>query len=175
MFKVINIIIDRCFFTLSFIVGVQLPEFINQYTQRLSGHLNEASLQLTKFQRLADQHYQGDLILLVKRYQANSDPVIVETATIIEQLLLRIEMLEHQLAMLIENNYFDKLQYFFINLEPSLAKATAQQFTLAIPLEINALTTGGLLAILLLFIKAFITFAMKKLSRSLWPTQIENN
>ena len=44
MLKILSTLFDRCLFTLTFILGLQLPEFIQQYSQRLSGHLNEALL-----------------------------------------------------------------------------------------------------------------------------------
>ncbi len=57
MLTLINNIIDRCFFTVTFILGVQLPEFMQQYQQRLGGHLAEAQSQLAQFEVIAQQHF----------------------------------------------------------------------------------------------------------------------
>lgn len=103
MFRIINNIIDRCIFTVVFILGVQLPEFLIQYKQRLSGHLSEANLHLVQFQNIADQHYQGNLSAMVLKYQENSEPSIVNTAEIINQLISRVEYLQQQLNVVTNN------------------------------------------------------------------------
>lgn len=54
MKKLITTLFDRILFTVSFILGVQAPEFMQQYIQRLSGHLDEAKHQLQQFQLIAD-------------------------------------------------------------------------------------------------------------------------
>ena len=41
-------------FTLSLLLGLQLPHFLQQYETRLQGHFAEAQLQLAQFQSLAD-------------------------------------------------------------------------------------------------------------------------
>ncbi|MEW6991474.1 DUF2937 family protein [Colwelliaceae bacterium 6441] len=169
MFTLINTIIDRCLFTLTFIVGVQLPEFMNQYIQRVSGHLNEAKQQLSQFQSLADLHYQGDITLLVKQYRLNNDPVIVDTATIIEQLMNRVDHLDNHLFHLLTNDYLSNLQQFLFHMDLSMVKATAQHFTLAIPLTINALSTGFVFALLTLIVKLGLTYCVKQCSQKLWP------
>ena len=51
MLKLFTQLFDRILFTLSFILGVQIPEFMQQYTQRLSGHFDEANYQLSQFHR----------------------------------------------------------------------------------------------------------------------------
>ena len=79
-------LIDRVLFTLAFLIGVQLPGFIQQYSQRLSGHLAEAENQLQQYQNLADLHFNGQLTQLVSRYQSNPDPAINEVAAIVSGL-----------------------------------------------------------------------------------------
>jgi len=150
MFSLINKIIDRCFFTLAFIAGVQLPAFINHYIQRISGHLSEAKLQLSQFQQLADNHYQGNLATLINQYKSNNDPAIADTATVVEQLISRINYLEAQFNSLFNVEYLNQLRYFVTNIDLVIAKQTTEQFKLAIPLDVNALTTGLIFAFLIM-------------------------
>ena len=135
-------IFDKCVFTLTFIIGVQLPEFMQQYIQRLSGHLNEASFQLQQFQYIANSQYQGSLLALIEKYQANSDRAIQQTGDLISNLLQRTQYLELQLSQLQQGEYLERLLYFIREVDLELAKATLEQFQLAIPLEPNALVTG---------------------------------
>jgi len=149
-------LLDRCLFTFSFIVGVQLPEFVQQYSQRLSGHLNEASHHLSQFQAIADSQYQGSLLTLISRYQANSDIAIVQTGDVIAELMTRIELFELQLSHLQQGDLYQRLYYFIIEMDIELARATAFQFQLAIPLETQALLLGACLALLILLMQSVI-------------------
>jgi hypothetical protein len=163
MFTLINNIIDRCFFTLSFIVGIQLPEFIQQYIQRLSGHLNEAQFQLQEFQKIAEQHYQGSLATMVIKYKENTEPSIQSTAELIELLGTRINSYQLHLQQVSETDYINKLYQFITNLDIAIAQATAKSFVLAIPLSVDALATGATIAIVLLIIKELSLFLIGKL------------
>jgi hypothetical protein len=169
MFRVINNIIDRCFFTLTFILGVQLPAFIIQYKHRLSGHLTEAKSHLAQFQTIADQHYQGDLSAMVVKYQTNSEPSIVNTAEIINQLILRVEYLKLQLNAVMNNVYIEQVFDFILNADRTIIRDTLVDFSLTIPLELNALSTGVIIAIIGLLIKEISSYLFKLFSKKVWP------
>ena len=162
MLTLINTLIDRCMFTLMFILGVQLPEFINQYIQRLSGHLEESKQQLSNYQTLAEQYFNGEITLLIKRYKGNSDPMIVDSATVIEQLIQRTEYLTNHLTSLDTKDYFQQLTQFALNFDPQLLQKTAEYYQLAIPLHINALSTGAVIASLFVLINFVCTRCVKR-------------
>ena len=169
MFRVINNIIDRCFFTITFILGVQIPAFIIQYKHRLSGHLSEAKLHLVQFQTIADQHYQGDLSAMIMKYQTNSEPSIVNTAEIIKQLVLRVEFLELQLNAIINNAYIEQVFNFIVYADRTIIRDTLIDFSITIPLELNALATGAIIAIVGLLIKEVSSYIFKLFSKNIWP------
>jgi dUTPase len=169
MFRIINNIIDRCFFTITFIIGVQLPAFIIQYKHRLSGHLSESKLHLVQFQTIADQHYQGDLSAMVIKYQTNSEPSIVNTADIINQLIVRVNYLQEQLSAVTNNAYIDQIINIIINADKAIIRDTLIDFSIAIPLEVNALSTGVILAISALLMKEAFDYLLKGLKQKFWP------
>lgn len=162
MLTLINTLIDRCMFTLMFILGVQLPEFINQYIQRLSGHLEESKQQLSNYQALAEQYFNGEISLLIKQYKGNSDPIIVDSATVIEQLVQRTEYLTNHLSSLDTQDYFQQLSQFALNFDAQLLHKTAEFYQLAIPLHINALSTGAVIASLFVLINLVCTHCVKR-------------
>ncbi|WP_170246376.1 DUF2937 family protein [Colwellia hornerae] len=174
MFRVINNIIDRCFFTVTFILGVQLPAFIIQYKHRLSGHLSEANLHLVQFQNIADQHYQGNLSAMITKYQANSEPSIVNTAEIINQLVERVEYLQSQLSMIINDVYIEQIFNFIVYADRAIIKNTLTDFSLTIPLEINALSTGAVIAIVGLIAKEIVVSLIKLLAKKISPNHQKN-
>lgn len=161
MFTLINNIIDRCFFTAIFILGVQLPEFMQQYQQRLAGHLAEAQSQLNQFEIIAQQHFDGSIITMVTRYKDNSEAAIVSTGELIERLSLRVEYLSTHLAQITQSDYLHNVYLFIWHLDNEIARGTAEHFSMAIPLEINAIVTGGTLAITTLILKAIFVNLIK--------------
>ena len=161
MLKVLIRLIDRCLFTCVFIIGVQLPEFIQQYSQRLSGHLNEALMQLNSFQLIADRHFEGNLSIMINKYLINSEPSIKETANIIVNTSNRVSDLQTHLFNLEETEYIKRLYYFITEYDASMAQATLQQFQLAIPLSLSALLTGATFA-LLVVIMSHVSFELSK-------------
>jgi|TARA_B110000211_G_scaffold48924_1_gene53203 hypothetical protein len=161
MFTLINNIIDRCFFTAIFILGVQLPEFMQQYQQRLAGHLAEAQSQLNQFEIIAQQHFDGSIITMVTRYKDNSEAAIVSTGELIERLSLRVEYLSTHLAQITQSDYLHNVYLFIWHLDNEIAKGTAEHFSMAIPLELNAIATGGTLAITALILKTITVNLIK--------------
>jgi hypothetical protein len=161
MFTLINNIIDRCFFTAIFILGVQLPEFMQQYQQRLAGHLTEAQSQLNQFEIIAQQHFDGSIITMVTRYKDNSEAAIVSTGELIERLSLRVEYLSTHLAQITQSDYLHNVYLFIWHLDNEIAKGTAEHFSMAIPLELNAIATGGTLAITALILKTITVNLIK--------------
>jgi hypothetical protein len=168
MLRIIHNIIDRCFFTIVFILGVQLPEFIIQYKQRLSGHFTEAKLHLVQFQAIADQHYHGDLSAMIIKYKTNLEPSIMNTAEVINQLIHRVSYLQQQLNIVTNNDYMEQVFNIIFLADRAIIQNTLVDFSMAIPLEINALTTGVALAIISLLTKELLVHSIRYLSHKLW-------
>lgn len=162
MFTLINNVIDRCFFTLTFILGVQLPEFMQQYQQRLAGHLAEASSQLAQFELIAQQHFDGNLITMITRYKDNTEASIISTGELIERLSVRVDYLASHLAQISQADYLHSMYQLIWHLDQEIARGTAEHFSMAIPLELNAIATGGTLAIGVLLLKELTVFSVKR-------------
>lgn len=162
MLSVIGNLIDRCLFTLLFICGVQLPAFIQHYFQRVYGHYNEAKLQLSHYQAVADIHFQGDLSKLVESFKQNPEQAVVHSADIIEQLIVRVDYLSQQIAGLKQENYLEQIKFIVQRIDVEIAQQTIKQFTLNIPLNVEALSTGLIIAILFVLIKGIFILSVQK-------------
>jgi hypothetical protein len=162
MFALINNVIDRCFFTLTFILGVQLPEFMQQYQQRLAGQLAEANSQLNQFESIAQQHFDGSLTTMITRYKDNTEASIISTGELIERLSVRVEYLASHLTQITQADYLNSVYQFIWHLDQEMARGTAEHFSMAIPLELNAITTGATLAIGVLLLKELMLLTIKR-------------
>jgi hypothetical protein len=162
MFALINNVIDRCFFTLTFILGVQLPEFMQQYQQRLAGQLAEANSQLNQFESIAQQHFDGSLTTMITRYKDNTEASIISTGELIERLSVRVEYLASHLTQITQADYLNSVYQFIWHLDQEMARGTAEHFSMAIPLELNAIATGATLAIGVLLLKELMLLTIKR-------------
>ncbi len=172
MFRIVNNIIERCFFTVAFILGVQLPELLIQYQHRLSGHLTEAKLHLLQFQTIADKHFQGDLSAMVLKYQENTESSIVSTANIINQLITRVDYLQQQLIIITESSYIEQVINTIMYADRTIIRQAIMEFSMAIPLNLNALTTGAVFAITGLLIKELFRYTILYINKKLKPESI---
>jgi hypothetical protein len=166
MLALINNILDRCFFTIAFILGVQLPEFMQQYQQRLAGHLNEAQSQLGQFEVIAQQHFDGSLVTMIARYKNNSEASIINTGELIERLSTRVQYLVGHLEEITTASYLDSVYQFIWHLDKQIAAGTAETFSMAIPLELHAIATGATIAIGSLLLKELSVFVVKYLFKA---------
>ncbi|XQW86601.1 DUF2937 family protein [Thalassotalea piscium] len=149
MLKFLVQLIDNVLFTLMFLLGIQLPAFINAYRQHLSGHLNEAKTFLNQYQSIADLQYQGNIEQLVAAFQNNSDIAIKQISSVITNNIESVHTYQQQLFQLEDANYLRRIYYFITELDFDKAVETLRNFVPAIPLEINALITGFILSLLL--------------------------
>lgn len=162
IYTLFSTLFDRVLFTVCFIAGVQLPEFIQQYGQRLSGHLNEARRHLEQFQYIANVQYEGSLSKLVDNYLANNDEAIQQTGELVTSLQEREALLQTNMLGLQDSNYVNRILNFFEHLDTEMAQATFQQYVLAIPIEVNALITGLVVALIVILTKATTVYCCKK-------------
>ena len=151
MKKVLTALSDRIVFTASFIIGIQLPAFINAYRQRLSGHLEEAKTQLQQYQMIADQQFNGSLESLVQSFISNSDEAIKNVGGVIQTTLTTVESYRQQLSLLNQENYLYQVFYFFKHIDVVKFRATIEIFTPAIPLSVEAIATGACFALITSF------------------------
>lgn len=153
MFSFLSRIIDHILFTALFIAGIQFPAFIQQYKQLINGKLSEASFHLQKYQNIADQFFSGKLSELITNYQQNADPAVNHTATLLSDTVERVGFLQGQFDGLSQESYLHKLWYFVREVDVASAELTLKNFQPAIPLSIEAISTGVVFAIVALALK----------------------
>ncbi|WP_394173272.1 DUF2937 family protein [Thalassotalea litorea] len=152
MFRLIASLSDKIIFTVTCLLGMQIPAFINAYKQRLAGHLDEAHLQLQSFQSIADKHHHGDISQLLVAYRNSGDPGVHASAELVLNLIDRIAWLTSHLNNLTQGDYLQQVYYFLTGMDSAIARATLHDFQLALPLQPSALATGLILALLSTFV-----------------------
>jgi hypothetical protein len=140
--KIVVGFIDRLFFAAGVLVFLQLPNFIDQYTQRFGGFYDAERAHLEKYQLIADQNFAGDLKALIRQFKAGGSQAIIQTGEAIEKTVLRVTEFEKGLRALEGSDFIKKVMYLSTNIDYGLAKGTLRVFKPGIPFSVEALACG---------------------------------
>ncbi|REL26795.1 DUF2937 family protein [Thalassotalea euphylliae] len=149
--------LDYCLFTLGFILAVQLPEFIQQYKQYLAGKLSETQWHLNGYQQIADQNYQGSLPDLIQDYLASGKQAIEQTGQLVNEMLARKQSLADTIASLESSSYIEQVFSLLTKVNVEDAETVLSYYQLAIPLTVEALASGVVLAFTFIWLRMLFT------------------
>jgi hypothetical protein len=78
-------------FGICLLLGIQGPNFVEQYEARVDAHWLEVSANLKGFQEIADRFHGGDLMALIRHHQASPDSTFHAEAEPLEKMVARRE------------------------------------------------------------------------------------
>lgn len=154
---------------ISLLLGLQIPNFIDQYQKRVDAHLREVSINLLPFQEIADKYFAGDMNKLVELHRSSAEKPFQEEGAAIEKMIARKLRFEADLAAL-NTSLPMKTLHVLLHGDSEIRNEVLAQYTYAVPLNQDALVFGSCvaLAILLLveLLSALVRLAFKKSSPS---------
>jgi len=131
-------LIDRILCVLGAVLFSQAPEFMQQYLQRLGGHLEEARRQLAQFQALARQ--AGKTVSeLAAQYAANVDPAVASMGKLVNDTEARANALAAAEMALREASAWERPFVFLRHLDGEIASGTANVFKPAVPTTLEGM------------------------------------
>jgi hypothetical protein len=149
-------------FALTLLLGLQIPNFLQQYEIRLDGHYIEAKNHLLEYQRVADRHFAGDLQALVTKHLNSDEKFVQDEAFVIKNLFNRFNELQAQKDRL-NAPLLERLLFLAGQLKSPLFRETQNSYNAEIVLNKNAISVGlvfalicSLLLELLFFISALL-------------------
>jgi hypothetical protein len=140
-------LIDRLLFVAGFIVALQLPQFIDHYTQRYGGYHQALADSMEEYQRNANEHYGGDLDKLIADLEAAPSAGIHDIGSKLAADRAKETAMRQGLEILEHGSLVDKLWYLSRHLDREIAQGTWMAFTPGLPLTTDALICGLLGAI----------------------------
>ncbi|MFA6287857.1 MAG: DUF2937 family protein [Opitutaceae bacterium] len=150
--KVGDTLIDRLLCVFGAVLFCQLPEFIQQYLQRLGGRLDEARRQLAQFTEVAAQS-KLTLAEFITRTGHNADESVARLAGVMSDAVTRVDSLAAADLAIRNASLWEKPFVFFAHLDPSITHATLSIYKPAVPTTIEGLIYAvlGMLVILGLY------------------------
>ena len=131
----------RLVFTAGILFGVQVPNFIDQYTQKISAHYLEAVENFSGFQATADKFHEGSVEALIQRHEASNDPVFKAEAEPIKEIYFRIQIFTSELKSL-NTNLLGKIFHVAFKSDRGVLKETVSEYSATVPLNTDAVICG---------------------------------
>jgi len=163
MIRLIFNYLDKILFALAAILGLQLPAFIQQYSQRVGGHLNEALGHLDRYRLLAAKNYDGNIQQLIAHLKNNPSEKLSSVGTLVEDLSARTEHLQASYNSLQQSNFLKRVFSFVRDLDLDIAKATLEQYQWSIPLTTDAALCAIITATTITALFSLLGFLGRKL------------
>ncbi len=145
-------LIDRVLCVVGAIVFSQAPEFMQQYLQRLGGHLDEARRQLAHFQGVAAQ---AGLTLdrLISQTTTNAEPTVAKLGDVMRETATRVDTLAAAQDALQHASLLTRPFVFLRHLDTGIAHGTWAIYKPAVPTTVEGLAYAltGMLMLLALY------------------------
>jgi DUF2937 family protein len=135
-------LLDRVLCVAGAVLFSQLPEFMQQYLQRLEGHLDEARLALSRFKDAAAQSGMS-LDQLVAGASQNPDPSMGKLGGVIRQAVARVDELGVADAALRRASTWTRPFVFLDHMDSGIARATLAIYRPAVPTTVEGLAYAG--------------------------------
>jgi hypothetical protein len=150
--SVFDSLTDRILCVAGAVLFSQGPEFMQQYLQRLGGHLDEARRHLAAFQKTADQ---AGLTLerFISQTAANADPAVAKLSGVMTDAISRVNSLQAAHDALLHAALWERPFVFLRHLDPGIARATGAVYQPAVPTTAEGLiyAFAGMVFILALY------------------------
>jgi hypothetical protein len=142
-------------FTTGFVLGVQIPNFIDQYSKRVDAHLIKA---------LADDQLGGDINALILKHETTRDVTLRAEATLIRGLQSNIESYQEE-AITWAKGIWPSLIHIALKGSAALRQETINQDLAILPLNLDAMSYGFIIAILFSILWELVSLLLRGISR----------
>lgn len=145
-------LLDRALCVFGAVLFSQAPEFMQQYLQRLGGHLDEARRQLQQFQNVAASSGLS-LDELIHRTTTNAEPAVAKLGGVMTDTVARVDTLAAAQAALLDASLWTRPFVFLRHLDFAITRATWSVFKPGVPVTLEGLVYAliGMLVLLGLY------------------------
>lgn len=162
---------------ISLLLGLQVPNFVDQYQKRVDAHLREVSVNLLPFQEIANKYFAGDMNKLIELHRASTEKPFQEEGAAIEKMIARKLRFEADLAAL-NTSLPMKALHVLLNGDKEMRDEALAQYTYSVPLNQDALVFGACVALLILLVAELLFALLRLVARKLssdpaTPTQAQ--
>ncbi len=135
-------LLDRLFVVVGAFLGSQIPQFIQQYSQQLAGHVEELNYLLEQLHQVAS-YSNKTLEQYINKFLNNSDPDFLHQGEFMQTMLSRWQDLSIALQSLLESSIWTRPYAFIAHFNYEIAKSAFYSFQPSISLTLEGVCYTG--------------------------------
>ena len=147
------------------LLGIQVPNFVDQYEKRLDAHFIEVVNNLQGYQEIADRYYDGSIAALIKKHEESKDSADRAEAGPIRNIYERYRRFTDERRSL-ETTLARKIFFIIRRGDRGLINETYTNYSFTIPLNRAAVLSGALSAASVLVVIEVLMMILSRLFRS---------
>ncbi len=160
------IVIVAC---ISLLIGLQIPNFVDQYEKRVDAHLREVTINLKPFQEIANKYFGGDIGKLIELHRNSGVKPFQEEGEAIAKMVQRKLRFEADMAALQASLPVKALNVILYG-DREMIDEVLGQYTYTVPLNQDALIFGAGVAIAILLFDELLLALARHASTRLSPS-----
>ncbi len=147
--KIVTGLADRLLFAAGLLLFLQIPQFIDHYTQRYAGYRQALADSVQQYQDSANAHYDGDLRLMIHEFETAQAPAMRDMGRKMDGDRVRLDEMTSGLATLRAGSLPARVAQLARDYDSPLLRATFDDYKPGLPFTIDAAVcglVGGILA-----------------------------
>lgn len=145
----------------SILLGIQVPNFVDQYEKRLDAHLSEVRNNLAGYQEIADKFFGGSMTALIAKHERSVDETFRQEAGPIRNIFERYQRFTKEKSSL-ATGLPGKIAYIIAAGDQQLVDETFAGYSFTIPLNESAIYSGFIFMVIVVFIIELLRIALLK-------------
>lgn len=135
-------------FACGLLLGIQVPNFVDQYERRIDAHYLEVSANISGFKSTADLLFSGDMEALITYYAKSNDLVFESDAQSIRGIVDRYNRISNEQQAL-SRNILATAMHVLLYADDEFLDETFEQYGYTVPLNMLAVEWGLAIALFL--------------------------
>jgi Protein of unknown function (DUF2937) len=166
-FRLIHYLLDRLFVVIGAFLGSQIPAFMQQYTHRLVGHVNELEHLIQNLRQVAS-YSNKTLEVYIQKFLTSADSDFVHQGQFMEEIVGRWEQLRYSLQHFQQSLLWQRPFVFIQDLQSDIARSTFDSFQPGFNLNLESLCYAGLGLFLGFIAYQLLTYCLAVIRWVLW-------
>ncbi len=136
---------------IALLIGLQVPNFADQYQKRVDAHLREVSINLQPYQEIANKYFSGDLNKLIELHRNSTVQPFRDEGQAIARMVARQQRFAADMAAL-QTSLPLKALHILLHGDKEMLDEVMAQYSYAVPLHQDALAFGACAAFAVLLL-----------------------
>jgi hypothetical protein len=146
------------------LIGIQVPNFVDQYGKRLDAHYIEVQTNLKPFQDIADQFHAGSLEALISKHRQSDDLTFRAEGDAIEKMYRRLQHFALEKREM-QAPLPQQVAFIVMRADPDLVEETRQSYSFGLLLDRTAVLVGVVCMLAVVIVLELFAWLVRALTR----------